>query len=136
MISQLDNDSPHDVALTRKANELATAANYGLSIIEVPVTADASGANAKTFTVPFDCKIIKAIAICKAANTAGTLQVRRSTTVISAAITCAVNDTIAESATLVAAELTLSTAKTYNVLAGGTDATATRGVIQLLVARV
>lgn len=135
MISQLDNDSPHDVALTRKANELATAANYGLSIIEVPVTADASGANAKTFTVPFNCKIVKALTICKAANTAGTLQVRRATTAITAAVVCAVNDTIAESATLVAAELTLAVGTTYNVLAGGTDATATRGVVQLLVAR-
>lgn len=128
--------TPQYKTIEKRVRELSTGPGNGtVGIIEVEITSDASGALAKTFTVPYDCKILEAIAICTSSNTLGTLQVRRSSTVISAAIICAVDTTIARSATLVAAEKNLLVGTTYNIVAGGTNATLTRGVVQLKVAR-
>lgn len=128
----LDADDPNSIAVRRRLNDLtAYVGNGGVGLIEVPVTADATGG--LTFTVPFACKIIEALAYCTASNASGTLKLRRATTDISAAITCAVVNTTARSATIVLAEKNLDPTVTYNVIANGA---ADRGVLQLYVARV
>ena len=73
------------------------------------------------------------LAYCTASNASGTLKLRRATTDISAAVTCAVVSTTARSATIALAEKNLDPSVTYNVIANGA---ADRGVLQLYVARV
>lgn len=100
-------------------------------VIEVPVTADATGG--LTVTVPYDLKIFEVIVQCTSANASGTLTLRNGTTAITDAIVCAVDKVIVRAGTLDDAETTITTSESINVIANGA---ADRGIMYIVGLRV
>ena len=132
MIPLLRNDGTlyqEDLKLT---NELISEANlneqYGQVVIPVVVDARADTTYAKEFVAPFKMFITNVEAKCTVANTGGTLTLRRATTAMSGAATCAV-DAVVTATTVVTAEHIIQKGETLNVIAAGTDATLTRGIL-------
>ena len=111
--SRLGNDNP-----TNQAVGLATALTYANTIIRTTVTATAAAG--VDFTMPVAMNITDVVIQAQAAAADGTLRLRRVTTAITDAMTCAVDHTLARAATIDDAQATTTAGETLNLLAAGT----------------
>jgi hypothetical protein len=99
--------------------------------VKTAITADASAGLVITDLVPIGSQIIDVQVIATAANTAGTVTLRTnaaSPVAITDAMVCAVDKVVVRAGTIDDAYNTV-TANGLQLLAGGTDATATRAII-------
>jgi hypothetical protein len=139
MIPLLRNDGTLYQDDLKTTNELIEEANlneqYGQVVIPVVIDARADTTFAKEFVAPFKMVVTNVEAKCTVANTGGTLTLRRATTLISGAATCAVDATVTAT-TVVTAQHTIAKGETLNVIAAGTDATLTRGILSIKGYRV
>lgn len=109
-------------------NEANLVKQYAQVVLPLTVGADGSATEGLPFVAPFDMDITNVEALCTVANTGGTLTLRRSTTLMSGAAVCAVLNTVAAT-TVVVAQRRIAKGETLNVIAAGTDATLTRGIL-------
>ena len=116
----INNDNPtfQEVAL---GDKLQSAATYGMQVVRVAV--DSTAAAGFNFTMPISMYIANVVIQAQAAANTGTLQLRRTTTAITDAMTCAVNHTLDTAATIDDAQATTTAGETLNFLSTGSDGT-------------
>lgn len=112
--AKLGNDNP-----TNQDIGLATALTYANTIVRVVV--DSTAAAGFNFTMPVALRIADVVVQAQAAATTGTLQLRRLTTAITDAMTCAVDHTLARAATIDNAEAATTAGETLNFISTGSD---------------
>ncbi len=125
----LDNASPAD-QINRLGTRLQEIQDSSPYVQKVTVDADATGGKAITADVAGE--IVDAWAVCTVANASGTLTLRRSTNAISSAITCAVQDALSRTTSLVQAQKAVVQGEALNVVANGA---ADRGILYFAIKR-
>lgn len=116
----INNDNPtfQEVSLGDKLQAMAT---YGMACVRVVV--DDTAADGFNFTMPVAMNIADVVVQAQAAATLGTLQLRRETTAITDAMTCAVDHTIDRAASIDDAQATTTAGETLNFISTGSDTT-------------
>ena len=116
----INNDNPtnQEVALGDKLQAMAT---YGMACVRIVV--DDTAATGFDFTMPVAMNIADVVVQAQAAATSGKLQLRRTTTAITDAMTCAVDHTLDTAATIDNAQATTTAGETLNFISTGSDAT-------------
>lgn len=114
----INNDNPtnQEVALGDKLQAMAT---YGMACVRVVV--DDTAAAGFNFTMPVAMRIADIVVQAQAAATSGTLQLRRTTTAITDALTCAVDHTLDRAATIDNAQAATTAGETLNFISTGSD---------------
>jgi hypothetical protein len=97
----------------------------------VDVTADATGE--KTIPIPFACEVVDVVVMCTAANTSGTLTLKKGSTAITDAMICAVDKVIVRAGTIDDAVSTLAEGDTVTVDANGAS---DRGRMTIIVRKL
>jgi hypothetical protein len=125
----LSNSSPaaQNAELGHRLQELQDSSPY---VQKVAVAADATGGQAVQAEVSGE--VIDVWAVCTVANASGTLTLRRSTDAISSAITCAVQDVLSRSTSLVQGQKAVTRGEALNVKANGA---ADRGILYFAIRR-
>jgi len=135
-----DNDLAKEVSLGSKIFEaqgkcgidIAEIGIYPLLALTYFVQADATG-GVTILTAQFPLEVVDAFVVCTTANGSGTLTLRKATTAISSAITCAVQSVLARTASIAVAQYQLAVGDTLTVVANGA---ADRGKITVLFRKI
>ena len=116
----INNDNPtfQEVSLGDKLQAMAT---YGMACVRIVV--DDTAAAGFNFTMPVAMNIADVVVQAQAAATSGTLQLRRTTTAITDAMTCAVNHTVDRAASIDDEQATTTAGETLNFISTGDDET-------------
>lgn len=120
-ILQNDNPTNHSIKLGEAMGDIATALARSLAVVRVKV--DDTAAEGFAFTMPVAMYIADVVVQAQAAATSGKLQLRRTTTAITDAMTCAVNHAKVTSASVDDAQATTVAGETLNLISTGDDAT-------------
>jgi hypothetical protein len=120
-ILQNDNPTNQSVKLGEAMGDIATALARSLAVVRVVV--DDTAAEGFAFTMPVAMYIADVVVQAQAAATSGKLQLRRTTTAITDAMTCAVNHAKVTSASVDDAKATTVAGETLNLISTGDDAT-------------
>jgi len=123
--SKLGNDNP-----TNQNVGLSTALSYANTIFRFVV--DSTAAAGFNLVIPAAINITDIVIQAQAAATTGTLQLRRVSTVISNAMVCAVDHTLARAGTIDNAQAATTAGETLNVISTGDDA-AEAGKVRAIV---
>lgn len=121
------NPTNQEVALGDKLQAMAT---YGMACVRIVV--DDTAAAGFNFTMPVAMNIADVVVQAQAAATTGTLQLRRKTTAITDAMTCAVDHTLDRAATIDNAQATTTAGETLNFISTGADS-AEAGKVRAIV---
>jgi len=113
---ELGNDNP-----TNQSVGLETALGYVNTVIRVVV--DSTAAAGFSFTMPVAMNIADVVFQSQAAATTGTLQLRRSTTAITDAMTCAVDHIMGRATSIDNAQAVTTAGETLNFISTGQDGT-------------
>ena len=130
MIERFNSDGTLYQGDVKVTNKLVDESNLNrqYSQMVIPVTVLSNAASGFEFVVPFDMYITNVEVLCTAANPSGTLSLRRGTTLMSGSAICAVANTVAAT-TVVVSQRRITQGEVLNVISGGTDPTATRGIM-------
>ena len=100
-------------------------------IVKKAVTVDATGE--LSITIPYDMEVVDVVVQCTAANSGGTLTLKKGGSAVTNAIICAVDTTITRAGTIDDAYSTLYTTSTVTVDANGA---ADRGIMWIIGYRI
>jgi hypothetical protein len=127
---ELNRMSP-DAQSAQLGTELKYESDYGIYALYCSVTADAT--SEKAITIPFACEVLDVIVQCRAANSGGTMTLKKGSTAITDAIICAVDKVITRAGTIDDAQSTLAAGDTVTVDANGAS---DRGLVTVIVRRI